>query len=471
MAVINTDFNIMNLPMAIERNNAIPLDSSAVWYSYEEMAAYAASGATAYVGQILSLVENGVANAYIITNVAGALEKVGSATVVDNKTIVLDNGSIAFKDFGKRYYRYDEEAEQYILQEVDDEHPWIAGLEPKVASEEGQLVLGWYEPNATTIEGVNSALGTLQTTVNDLQGSVNELSEEVASTKETLENVYNKDEVNSAIAAAVANAGQLSYKKVNSTDEIDLTDDKTIFLVPALEGLANDVYDEYMVIDGVLEKMGSWEVNLNDYATKEDLANKVDAQDGYSLVPDALIERLENIQPNAEQNFIKSVSSNFTVTDGLLELISLPSSVDLSASTVIQNLNKALEGKVDAEEGKSLVADDLIEKLIILDPNAEANVIDDVSDEFTVTGKTLSINAIDASKITNLSQLKEISDLISSVNTNTTNIASLNAIISQTEEDIATLRGEFRDTYVTKEKHNSDINALWEVLTWQELPE
>jgi hypothetical protein len=111
MAVINTDFNIMNLPMAIERNNAIPLDSSTVWYSYEEMAAYAASGATAYVGQILSLVENGVANAYIITNIAGALEKVGSATVVDNKTIVLDNGSIAFKDFGKRYYRYDKETE------------------------------------------------------------------------------------------------------------------------------------------------------------------------------------------------------------------------------------------------------------------------------------------------------------------------------------------------------------------------
>ena len=396
MAVINTDFNIMNLPMAIERNNAIPLDSSAVWYSYEEMAAYAASGATAYVGQILSLVENDVANAYIITNVAGDLEKVGSATIVDNKTIVLDNGIIAFKDFGKRYYKYDEENEKYVLQNVDDEHPWIAGLEPKVVSEEGQLVLGWYEPNTTTMEGVNSTLSTLQTTVNDL-------SEEVANTKETLKNVYNKTEVDSAIAAAVAGASQLGYKKVNSIDEIDLTDDKTIFLVPALEGLANDVYDEYMVIDGAIEKMGSWEVNLDDYATKDDLANKVDSQDGYSLVPDVLIERLESIQPNAEQNFIKSVSSNFTVTDGLLELVSLPSSVDLSASTVIQNLNKALEGKVDAEEGKSLVADDLIEKLIILDPNAQANVIDNVSDEFTITGKTLSVNAIDATKITNLS--------------------------------------------------------------------
>lgn len=464
MAVINTDFNIMNLPMAIERNNAIPLDSSAVWYSYEEMAAYATSGATAYVGQILSLIENDVANAYIITNVAGNLERVGSATIVDNKTIVLDNGIIAFKDFGKRYYKYDEESEKYVLQNVDDEHPWIAGLEPKVVSEEGQLVLGWYEPNTTTMEGVNSTLSTLQTTVNDL-------SEEVAGTKETLKNVYNKSEVDSAIAAAVAGASQLGYKKVDSIDEIDLTDDKTIFLVPALEGLANDVYDEYMVIDGVIEKMGSWEVNLDDYATKDDLAGKVDAQDGYSLVSDVLIERLENIQPNAEQNFIKSVSSNFTVTDGLLELISLPSSIDLSASTVIQNLNNALAGKVDAEEGKSLVADDLIEKLIILDPNAQANVIDNVSDEFTITGKTLSINAIDATKITNLSQLKEISDLISSVNTNTTNIASLNAIISQTEEDIATLRGEFRDTYVTKAQHTSDIDALWEVLTWQELPE
>ena len=55
MAVIKTDFNVMNLPMAIERNNPIPLDSTAVWYDYNEMHIYAMENPTAYVGQILSL--------------------------------------------------------------------------------------------------------------------------------------------------------------------------------------------------------------------------------------------------------------------------------------------------------------------------------------------------------------------------------------------------------------------------------
>jgi hypothetical protein len=161
MAVIRQDFNVMYLPAAIQRNNPIPLDSTAVWYDYDLMAAYAANDPTAYVGQILSLVVDNVANAYIITNLAGDLEKVGSAVVADNKTIVLNDGAVTFKDFGKRYYKYNIETEEYSLQEVDEDHPWIAGLEPKVVSENGQLVLGWYEPNATTIDGVNSALGTL----------------------------------------------------------------------------------------------------------------------------------------------------------------------------------------------------------------------------------------------------------------------------------------------------------------------
>ena len=168
MAVIKQDFNVMYLPAAIQRNNPIPLDSTSVWYDYDLMATYAANDPTAYVGQVLSLVEDGVAKAYIISNVAGALEEVGSAVVADNKTIVLENGAVAFKDFGKRYYKYNAETEEYSLQEVDADHPWVAGLEPKVTSENGQLVLGWFEPNSTTLEGVNSALSTLQTSVSDL---------------------------------------------------------------------------------------------------------------------------------------------------------------------------------------------------------------------------------------------------------------------------------------------------------------
>jgi hypothetical protein len=47
------------------------------------------------------------------------------------------------------------------LQIVDNDNPWIAGLEPKVALEDNELVLAWYEPNPTTIDGINSQVSTI----------------------------------------------------------------------------------------------------------------------------------------------------------------------------------------------------------------------------------------------------------------------------------------------------------------------
>ena len=107
-----------------------------------------------------------------ILNTSGDLKEVGSATLVDNTTIVLNDGVIAFKDFGKRYYKYipatETEEATYVLQEVDENNPWIVGLEPKVASEDGQLVLGWYEPNTNSIEGITSQISSLHDELLDI---------------------------------------------------------------------------------------------------------------------------------------------------------------------------------------------------------------------------------------------------------------------------------------------------------------
>ena len=82
MAVIKKTFNVMALPLSIERANPIPVDSTAVWYSLEEMKTYATTAATAYVGQILTLVDeaSNSATAYVIENATGDLKEVGSAT-------------------------------------------------------------------------------------------------------------------------------------------------------------------------------------------------------------------------------------------------------------------------------------------------------------------------------------------------------------------------------------------------------
>lgn len=75
------------------------------------------------------------------------------------------------------------------------------------------------------------------------------------------------------VAAAVAAADHLSRRKVASLEDIDPSadgSDKFIYMVPKTGGKNGDKYDEYMVLDGVLEPVGDWAVDLNGYQLKEE---------------------------------------------------------------------------------------------------------------------------------------------------------------------------------------------------------
>lgn len=80
MATILNDAPYMGFPLSIKRGNPAPVDTTAVWYNKTELETYAASGATAYVGQILTLVADNKCEAYMISNAAGALIKLASTT-------------------------------------------------------------------------------------------------------------------------------------------------------------------------------------------------------------------------------------------------------------------------------------------------------------------------------------------------------------------------------------------------------
>ena len=116
MAIINKNGTYMALPSAIKRGSAVALDTTSVWYDRALMEAYAKGGEvaeaagvaiTAYVGQILTLVDedNNSATAYIIMDLAGTLQEVGSATLGDNKTIVLNDSTLSLKNWGVQYYK------------------------------------------------------------------------------------------------------------------------------------------------------------------------------------------------------------------------------------------------------------------------------------------------------------------------------------------------------------------------------
>ena len=80
MAIIMNDAAYMGFPLSIKRGNPAPVDTTAVWYNKAELETYAKSGATAYVGQILTLVADNKCEAYMISNEAGTLVKLASTT-------------------------------------------------------------------------------------------------------------------------------------------------------------------------------------------------------------------------------------------------------------------------------------------------------------------------------------------------------------------------------------------------------
>lgn len=314
MAVIQKDYNKMALPLSIERANPISLDSTAVWYDFAAMVEYAQSGATAYVGQVLAYVNeaDNTAKAYIIADTNGTLTEVGAATLGDNKTIVLEEGTLALKNWGKEYYRWvdavgEEGKEGYVAghhekQVVDDSHPWIAGLEPKaVAGADGTFELAWYQPSTTTVEGLNSTVSSIRTTVEGItaalgdaetdgtiRGDIADLKTEVAKKIDAAGGTMTGDltladgskaasetVVDTKIATAIGSAGHLKRLVVEQLPEVSTADVDTIYMVKDATVSTGDAYKEYMVIDGAFAQIGDTSVNLEPYATTASVEAKV----------------------------------------------------------------------------------------------------------------------------------------------------------------------------------------------------
>lgn len=220
----------------------------------------------------------------------------------------------------------------------------------------------------STVEGVAST--GLIGRVEALEAQDGVLAGEIDALETSLTNVYTKTETDSAIATAIAAVDHLSREIVETLPEN--ANEKVIYMVLRGGGTGQDVYNEYMYINGAWEIIGDTSVDLTGYAKTEDI-------------------------------LVKSVSSDFTVTgDGQLTLNAAAapeidgSKISNIAISNVVGLQTALDSKVAAEEGKSLISETLITKVENLEE------IKSVSTEFTLTNGELSVSAIAADKITDL---------------------------------------------------------------------
>lgn len=424
---------------AFQRTGAFPLDRSSLFSSYADAEAYARGdktderglGGSSYVGQPVSVydVDSNTVNLYII-EADRSLKEVGSAPLGDNASIEIVDGRVQLKDFGVSYYAYvpatvDAETGEQIPSSYKLTEGFKEGLEPRVRLEGEDYVVAWYEPSGTTVEDIAATLASVQEDVSSLEIAVNALKENVGQPANTEDgtaatglyaeldkkanatDVYTKTQTDEKIASEIAKVDHLKRTIVDSIDDIDLTAedaDQYIYMVPTGLQADDDKYDEYIVINGVIEKVGSWEVDLAPYATIEyvddELAKKVDAQEGSHLMTDEEGAKLANIEDGAEKNYINSTSAEFSVTeDGELSLTQIAQTKVAGLVDKLNEIIAALDEKVDEEEGSRLITASEIIKL-----ESIKDLIQSVdTNKFTIdeNGQLL-LNSVEIEEITGL---------------------------------------------------------------------
>ena len=440
MAKIYTDFqpaNLMSFAKSFARLNGQPLDKSEIWYSLAEAQAYATTDA-AYVGQILAVIdaENNTVSFHGIQNANGELVEVGSGN-------------------------------------VDEVVSLVENLEAKIGAEATE------DSEAT---GLYKLLADLASNVD---------------TKVNAEDVYTKDETDLAIESAIAQLDHLKRKIVNSLDEINVNDEDAhlyIYMVPTGLQYEDDKYNEYIVINKTIEKVGSWEVNLDNYATKDDLNEKVNKDENARLMTIAEGEKLAAIEAGAQVNLFDNVSEHFNIDNNQLNLNDLPISK-------ITNLQDLLNKKVNAQDGYTLLSPDDQKKLAALvvgDDNnleisgkvnadnvdglaewlnknagnivglSEKNLTEELytkldesifissvdTEQLNVSNGHLSVLAIDKSKVTGLED---------ALNAKANQVDLVN--LSTTVDDLA----KSLNNYVSKTTYDEDIAEIRDILTWKEM--
>ena len=400
--------NYASLGVNLNRQLSGPLDISTVFNSQVDLTYYLTGGtgdkagvseywaslpATyPYAGQIVALATDAGVSVLVIKESASGFvtEPISAETAVDGEVITYNaDKELTLAGFA-------EAATGARLQKTATGVEWVVpGSDGTMTEAEVQQAISDLNRDVTNLgkdlDAVEAIVGKESTgegvastgliaRVEALEAQDGVLAGEIGALETSLSNVYTKTETNNAIAKAIAEVDHLSREIVETLPEN--ANANVIYMVLRGGGTGQDVYNEYMYINGAWEIIGDTSVDLTDYAKKEDI-------------------------------LVKSVSSDFTVTGAGQLTLKADAAPEINGSNIsniaianVVGLQDALNSKVTSEEGKSLVSNTLITKLGNL---AE---IKSVSTEFTLTDGELSVNAIAADKITGLpAALTEIENL------------------------------------------------------------
>ena len=362
----------LGFPLNFRRGNPNPLDNSSVWSSLEAAQNYAQTDPTAYVGQILSVVNYTAAvtddggnvvtpsqstvDVYYIKDEAGNLEQVGTSPVGDEGTItVSEDGTVSL--YG------------------------VAGLELTRTEEDGSTTnityqplyvngkLTWVEPSATTVEGLATEIEGLKTRISTLEIAVG--GEESGLVKDVADLGGRIDAVEGDVEAINTKIGEVAEDKtvvqMIADAKADATYDDTELVgrVKAIEddylnaehktaletAIEDGVQDAKDYADGLNESMGTRVGDIEkDYLTS---ADKTELSDAIDAAEESAVNRvlgyLAEEEVNADFDTLKEVAAWIeSDTTASAELVTRISNIE---KDYLKGVDKtALQGEIDAIE-------------------------------------------------------------------------------------------------------------------------
>ena len=272
-----------NRSIAFAPTAAFPLNANSYFESYELALAAALTAKPAgdtttkyYFGQeiaVAEMIDNVPQSAklYIIApavqedgSIVGTLQEVGSATNGDGASIELVDGVLSVKDFGKRYYKYVAAVEGGAAAHYELTEGWMAGLEPRVVEVDGEMVIGWYQPNPTTAD-------TVKDQVIEVQGDVEQAKEDIKAAEEAIEtlegSVAEAEEAIEGINNALYGTGEGEEAVAGLVERVETLEGEMDAVQPDVVTLKTDVAGLKTAVGNVYTKEETY--------TKEDVNDLV----------------------------------------------------------------------------------------------------------------------------------------------------------------------------------------------------
>lgn len=332
--------NKLDWAMSFQRTGTFPLDRSSMFSSKADAENYAkgdgsdsrALGGAAYIGQVISVFENDVVTVYKI-NADRTLGNIGVVVGTDEKSIHLtDEGIIALMG----------------LDTATD------GQQLRVKVVDGERSIEWFSPDTSTVEGLQTAVGALQKTVNGEFGEGGELVTP-GLTQTVATHTSQISEIQSKLTSVLHYKGSCAYADLPANAEVgDVWNISSLPDGGATDIRGNDIHVGDNVIYIVDGETKGWDVStglidLSGYYTKGQTDTAI--SDAVSTAKTELEGKIQEVADNATKVEKSDTNGNVKVDGTEVEVYKLPTATEEALGGIKSSASNTADKVVVAVDG------------------------------------------------------------------------------------------------------------------------